>query len=181
MSEELETEPWTLRHATAGDLPGVCEIYNHYVEHSVVTFDLEPWKVEHKRAWMSQFQTEGRCQMFVAEREGRIVGYAYSGPFRDRPAYDITVETTVYLAPDAVGQGLGRRLYGTLIPRLRALNLRSVIAGVTLPNTASVALHESFGFRHVGTMGRVGLKHGKLWAVGWWQLEFPGMPGEEGA
>ncbi|MDF1838476.1 MAG: GNAT family N-acetyltransferase [Planctomycetota bacterium] len=163
-------EPWVIRHGTPEDLAGICEIYNHYVHHSVATFDLHPWEVKEKRDWMAQFKREGRSQMFVAERAGQIIGYAYSGPFRERPAYDITAETTVYLAPGEGGQGLGRRLYGTLIPRLKALGLHRLIAGVTLPNPASVALHESFGFESVGVMSQVGIKMDRYWDVGWWQL-----------
>lgn len=172
MKSELKSdgEPWVIRHGEPADLEGICTIYNHYVEHSVATFDLHPWKVEDKRDWMAQFKRAGRSQIFVAERDGRILGYAYSGPFRERPAYDITAETTVYLAPDAAGQGLGRKLYGTLIPRLKALGLHRLIAGVTLPNPASVGLHESFGFEHCGTMSQVGIKKDRYWDVGWWQM-----------
>jgi phosphinothricin acetyltransferase len=164
-------EPWVIRHGTVEDLAGICAIYNHYVEHTVVTFDVLPWEIQERTAWMEKFTVDGRFQIFVAERGGRIIGYAYSGSFRERPAYDITVESTVYLAPGEERQGLGRRLYGTLLPRLRVLGVRNVIGGVTLPNPGSVALHESFGFRHVGTMPKVGKKHDRYWDVGWWQLD----------
>jgi phosphinothricin acetyltransferase len=166
--------PCVIRHGCLGDLQGICEIYNHYVHHSVVTFDLNPWDVEQQTPWMQKFNAEGRFQIFVAERSGTIIGYSYSDSFRTRPAYDITAETTVYLAPGEGGKGLGRKLYATLIPRLEALGLHRLIAGVTLPNPASVALHESFGFEHVGTMSEVGIKMDRHWDVGWWQKRLSG-------
>ena len=172
--------PWVLRRGHMDDLPGILEIYNHYVAHSVATFDLEPLDFEQRRPWMEQFGSEGRSQMFVAERAGIIIGYAYSGAFRERKAYDTTAEVTVYVAPGEGGQGLGRLLYGTLIPRLEALGLHRLIAAVTLPNPASAALHESLGFERVGTMSEVGYKMDRYWDVGWWEkklnTEAPGTP-----
>ncbi len=173
--------PWTIRHGRLEDLPGILEIYNHYVLNSAATFDLEPFGLEARIPWMEQFGQEGRFQMFVAVHAGQVLGYAYSGSFRERKAYDTSVEATVYLAPDAVGLGLGRALYDALLPRLQAFGLHRVIAGITLPNPGSIALHEACGFEHVGTMSEVGSKMGRYWDVGWWEKRLDGGKSNAGA
>ena len=97
-------------------------------------------------------------------------GYAYASRHRDRAAYRLTVETSVYVAPRAQGQGVGRALYDALLGELRERGFAVALAGITLPNPASVALHEAVGFEPVGVFRRVGFKAGAWWDVGWWQL-----------
>lgn len=99
-----------------------------------------------------------------------MLGYAYAGPWKARAAYARTVETSVYVAVDASGQGLGRCLYAALIQRLQDAGMHALISGISLPNPASVALHESFGFAHVGNFRQVGHKFGRWIDVGYWQL-----------
>ncbi len=169
-----KTNPWTIRRGRLDDLPGILEIYNHYVLTSVVTFDLQPLGLEERKPWMERFKEQGPLQIFVAERDGQVLGFAYSGSFRERKAYDTTAETTVYLTPDAVGQGLGRALYDALLPCLQAAGLHRLIAGVTLPNPGSVALHEACGFEYVGTMSEVGCKMNRYCDVGWWEKRLNG-------
>jgi phosphinothricin acetyltransferase len=112
----------------------------------------------------------------VAEDGGEVVGYAYACPFQMRPAYRWSASVSVYVAVDRVGQGLGRALYMELLDRLRRQGFRNACAGITLPNAASVGLHESLGFEPVGINREVGWKHGAWRDVGWWQLQLTPAP-----
>jgi phosphinothricin acetyltransferase len=107
----------------------------------------------------------------VAERDGKVVGYAYGGRHRDRAAYDRTAEVSAYVDRNAHRTGLGRRLYTELFERLRERGFRLLVAGITLPNEASVGIHEALGFEPVGVYKNVGYKNGEWWDVGWWQLD----------
>ena len=111
----------------------------------------------------------------VAEDErGKVVGYAYGGPHRDRAAYNSTVEVSAYVDRNLHRTGLGRRLYMTLFDRLRERGYRLLVAGITLPNEASVGIHEALGFEPVGVYRNIGFKNGECWDVGWWQLDLFG-------
>jgi phosphinothricin acetyltransferase len=159
----------TVRYASEGDLPRLTEIYNHYILNTPITFDIEPYTVEQRRAWLAQFAERGPHRLFVAEQDGVVLGYAGSHKFRDRKAYDTTVEVTVYCAPEATGQGLGTLLYSALFEAVCDEDLHLAVAGTTLPNDASTALHERFGFTLVGVMHDVGRKFDRYWNVGWYE------------
>ncbi len=159
----------SLRAARPGDLPALVAIYNHYVEAGPVTFDLEPFEVEARRPWFEQFAATGRHRLLVAEADGALAGYACSHRFRLKPAYDPTVETTIYLAPGQVGRGLGTALYTALFETLRTEDVHRAYAGITLPNPASERLHARFGFEPVGVFHEVGRKGGRYWDVGWYE------------
>ena len=103
--------------------------------------------------------------MLVARPEDTVLGYCYSGPFNERPAYNISVETTVYVAPGHQGEGIGTLLYQELFSRLERCNLHGAYAGVTLPNESSVRLHERFGFQKIGVETEVGYKFDQYWSV----------------
>lgn len=105
--------------------------------------------------------------MLVALQEGRIAGYASSGRFRPKAAYETSVESSIYLAPGLGGRGVGTVLYRALFERLAGERVHRVLAGVTLPNPASLALHAKFGFLPVGTFDEVGFKQGRYWSVQW--------------
>lgn len=122
-------------------------------------------------------QTQATYPWLVAARDGVVVGYAYACPHRARPAYRWAVETSVYIAAGERGAGCGRALYAELMDRLRRQRFHVACAGITLPNPASVALHESVGFLPVGTYRRIGWKDGSWRDVGWWQLEL--QPGKD--
>jgi L-amino acid N-acyltransferase YncA len=107
----------------------------------------------------------------VVEREGEVAGYAYACPHRARPAYRWAVEVSVYVAAEQYRRGCGQALYGELLKRLRSQRFQTACAGITLPNDASVALHERLGFVSVGVYRRIGWKAGAWHDVGWWQLE----------
>jgi phosphinothricin acetyltransferase len=159
----------SIRCGVADDLPGLTEIYNHYIRETPVTFDIEPFSVEQRRPWFDGFSETGRHRLLVAEREAGVIGWACSHQFRAKSAYDGSVETTVYLAPEALGEGIGARLYAALFDSLSDEPVHRAVAGVTMPNPASVALHRRFGFTPVGTFREVGLKFGRHWDVQWFE------------
>lgn len=152
-----------IRAARADDLPALLDIYNHYVAHTPVTFDVEPKTLEQRREWFAQFATSGRYRCFVAVDEGVAVGWSSSAKFKEKRAYETTVEASIYLAPGHMGRGLGRILYETLFDALGGEDIHRIFAGITVPNDASVALHERMGFKLVGTYPQVGRKFGRYW------------------
>ena len=158
-----------IRPAAAADLPELLEIYNHYVRETPFTFDVEPVEFEARRAWLEEFARAGPHRLFVAADGERILGYAGSHRFRAKAAYDTSVETTIYLAGDAAGKGLGRRLYTALFDALEGEDLNRAYAGITLPNPASIALHHAFGFRKIAVYSEVGRKLGRYWDVAWYE------------
>ena len=168
-------DPWPdlrLRHGEAADLGPITEIYNHYIEHTPISFDLERFAIEQRQLWYAAFGGSGRHQIFVAEAAGRVLGYACSHMFRPKAAYATSVETSVYCAPDAVGKGLGRRLYDQLFAALASEDVHRAYAGITLPNPASVGLHESCGFQRLSVYKEVGRKFGRYWDVLWLEKSF---------
>jgi phosphinothricin acetyltransferase len=112
----------------------------------------------------------------VSERDGRIAGYAYAGTHRTRAAYDRTAEVSAYVDRGVQRSGVGRELYTELFARLKAGGYRLLVAGITLPNEASVGIHEALGFYPVGIFKNIGFKSDRWWDVGWWQLDL-GEPG----
>jgi len=156
-----------VRAAIRADLPRLTEIYNHYVINTPVTFDLEPYTVERRTAWFEQFNVTGRHRLMVAEENGLVVGYAGVTRFRPKAAYDTTVETTIYCSQDATSQGLGSRLYAALFAAIAGEDVHRLLAGYTMPNAASAALHQRFGFKPVGVFREVGRKFGRYWDVAW--------------
>ena len=162
-----------IRPAEPADLPGIVGLLNHYIITSHVTFDTRPFEVAERRTWFEAFRATGRYRLLVAHDGTRVVGYASSTPIRPKPAYDPSVETTIYLDPAATGRGLGRRLYAQLIDLLAEADVHRAYAGIALPNPGSIALHESLGFRHVGTFDEAGRKFGRYWSIAWWERPFP--------
>jgi phosphinothricin acetyltransferase len=156
-----------VRNADVADLPALTSIYNHYVEHSPATFDLEPFTVEARRSWFEHYAPGGPHRLLVAIDDGAVAGYASSGRFRPKAAFYPSVEVTIYLHPDATGGGIGSALYQELFAELCDERLHRAYAAITQPNPASVALHRRFGFVDVGTMTEVGRKFDKWWDVLW--------------
>ena len=114
--------------------------------------------------------------MIVADDDGRVAGYAKTGQFRPKPAYDTTCETSVYVAAEDRGRGVGNALYTALLELLDASGLRLATAGITVPNEASERLHRAHGFMPVGTFEGVGVKFGQAWDVVWYQRPLKGAP-----
>jgi phosphinothricin acetyltransferase len=156
-----------VRPANETDLPRLTEIYNYYVVNTPVTFDLEPYTIERRASWFEQFDLTGRYRLLVAEQDSRVVGYAGTTRFRPKAAYETTVETTIYCGPETMGKGTGSRLYSALFEAIAAEDIHRIVAGYTMPNPASAALHERFGFKLVGVFSGNGRKFGRYWDVAW--------------
>ncbi|MDN4472314.1 GNAT family N-acetyltransferase [Demequina zhanjiangensis] len=168
----------TLRDATPDDGAAAAAIYNPYVRDTVISFETEEVPVEQMGARIAKVQSAGLPWLIAEDADERtMLGFAYAGPFQERDAYRHALELTVYLDPDARGGGIGTLLYGALIERVRDLPDSSrhspahgLYSRIALPNDASAALHERFGFSRVGTFTEVGFKHGQWVDVGIWQL-----------
>ncbi len=161
--------PPIIRPAGIDDVPRMTEIYNHYIVHTAISFDLEPFTVDERRVWFEHYSTSGRHQLFVAESGGEVLGYAASSPFRPNQAYQTTVETTIVCAPEAVGLGIGGKLYGALFSALQEEDVHLAVAGITVPNRGSVDLHERFGFTRAALFREVGRKFDQYWDVAWYE------------
>jgi len=161
-----------IRRVEQGDLPALLAIYNHYIAETPITFDLEPKTLEQRREWLDGFKPAGRHQCVVAVQDGMAIGWACSGKFRDKAAYDCTVETSIYLKPGEEGRGLGRKLYGALFEALKGEDIHLALGCITVPNQASVGLHLAMGFGHIGTFREVGRKFGRFWDVSWYARSF---------
>ena len=158
-----------IRSAGAGDSGAIAAIYNHYVATTVITFEEEPVSAAEMARRMAEVGSLSLPWM-VAEREGNLVGYAYASPWRARSAYRFSVEVTVYLDPGCPRLGIGSRLYQALLPELKTRGIHAALGVIALPNEASVAIHEKFGFAKVAHLREVGLKFGRWVDVGYWQL-----------
>ena len=158
-----------VRTATQRDLAELTDIYNHYVIHTTITFDLEPFTTEGRQAWFDAHASDPRHRLFVAEERRHVVGYATTSRFRQKAAYDTTVEASVYCSPAAVGKGIGRALYQALFDSIAGEDINRIVAGITLPNDSSIALHRRFGFKPVGTFSANGRKFGRYWDVAWFE------------
>ena len=157
------------RAALAADGEAIARIYNHYIQNTVITFEEEPVSAQTMVARVADIQGAA-LPWLVADLDGEVVGFAYANKWKARSAYRHTVETTIYLAPGREGQGIGTRLYGELLPILRAAGIHVAIGGAALPNEASAALHEKLGFEHVATFRQVGFKQDKWVDVAYWQI-----------
>ena len=156
-----------VRDATPGDASACARVYAPYVLETAVTFELEPPSVSQTA---DRIAAALRTHAWVVlEQDGRIVGYAAAGPMKDRAAYRWSCEVSVYLERGRRRTGAGRALYTALFERLAARGYRTAVAGMTLPNDASVGLHRALGFEPVGTYRRIGWKHGAWHDVAWTQ------------
>ena len=158
-----------VRDARLADLAALTAIYNHYVVHTPITFDLSPLEPEQRRGWFDEHQGGGRHRLLVADEDGSLLGYGTTSRWRPQAAYDTTVEATVSVRHDVTGRGVGRQLYSELFAAIAREDVHTIVAGVALPNDASVALHERFGFRPVGVFAEVGRKFDRFWDVAWFQ------------
>lgn len=146
----------------------IAQIYNHYVKESVITFEEEPVTDSEMAARIAEVRSAS-LPWLIAEDSSQLTGYAYAAPWRKRSAYRFSVESTVYVAPEWVGRGVGSLLYGVFLPILQAQQIHAVMGGIALPNEASIVLHEKFGFRKVAEFHQVGFKFNRWIDVGYWQ------------
>lgn len=154
-----------IRRARESDLWALLEIYNYFVANSHITFDCEPRTLADRTQWFAQFACDGRYQCFVAEEDAKVIGWASSSRFKDRAAYDTSVETTIYLSPGTAGRGVGSRLYAALFAALSGEDVHRAYGAIAAPNPASVRLHEKMGFERVAVYRQVGRKFERFWDV----------------
>ena len=155
-----------IREAIASDAEMIAEIYNYYILNTIITFELDPITPQEVLNRMEKYKKVG--PYLVYEEDGEVIGYTYVSKFRERKAYEHSVESTIYLKNGLAGKGLGSKLYSALLSQVSA-KFHAVIGGIALPNEASVRLHEQCGFQKVGHFSQVGRKFGKWIDVGFWQ------------
>lgn len=160
-----------IRVATLSDVPAITNIYNHYVEHSYATMQCEKATTDFFKEKLETVFKSGHFWV-VAEEDGKVIGYAYSGAWNPREGYKQTCEVSVYLSPEATAKGIGSQLYTELFDRLKKARMQVIIAVIGLPNDASIALHEKFGMKKVAHFPRMGFKLGKWRDVGYWQVNW---------
>jgi L-amino acid N-acyltransferase YncA len=157
----------TTRTARVSDAKAIQEIYAPIVQQTAISFEESAPPVEEMAKRIAEcLETHA---YLVAEKGGQVVGYAYGSPHRARAAYRRSVDTTVYIAAECRRAGVGRALYGALLPQLQQRGFHAAFAGIALPNEGSVRLHEAVGFEHIGVYREVGFKFDRWHDVGWWQ------------
>ena len=162
-----------VRAAVERDHAAVNDIYNHYVRTSTVTVETEALALAGRGAWFATFAATGAYRLLIAENKSGIVGFACSRPFRNRPAYATSIETSVYVSPQAQRRGAGSQLYDALFAAVAGEYLHRAYAALALPNDASVALHRKFGFRELAVLSESGRKFGKYWDILWMECALP--------
>ena len=162
-----------IRPGAAADLPRLNELYNHYVARTPATFDITPITLPEREAWFRHFADQGPHRLLVAEDRAAVVGFACSKEHRAKEAYATSVETTVYLSAETLGRGIGTHLYTRLFALLESEDVHRAYAGITLPNEASIRLHENLDFHEIGTYDEIGRKFGRYWSVRWFEKRLP--------
>jgi phosphinothricin acetyltransferase len=157
-----------IREVSVSDAPDIAGIYNWYIENTSVTFEMEPVTAAVMAERIEQAGPQDPWIVF--EKANHVLGYAYAAPWKSRAAYAQAKETSVYVHHKFGGQGIGLALMKNLIDKIRSEPIHVLIAGITLPNSASVALHEKLGFTPVGQFVQVGYKFDQYIDVGYWQL-----------
>jgi len=164
----MTDKPIHIRQATVADAAAVQAIYAYYVTDTIVSFeDIVPGVAE--IGDRVQAVLDAGYPYLIADRGSEVIGYAYSSLHRTRHAYRFSVDVSVYVARGAERRGIGRHLYGTLLPELAERGFHMAYAGISLPNEGSIGLHEAMGFGHLGTFHQVGFKFGQWHDVGWWE------------
>ncbi|MBU4213467.1 MAG: GNAT family N-acetyltransferase [Actinobacteria bacterium] len=168
----MGTDRWAVRDASAQDAAAVAAIYAPYVTGTAISFEDSPPTAETMAERIAKAQA-GYAYLVLtpADDPTTVLGYAYAGPFAARPAYRWSAEASVYVSADVRGRGAGRALYDVLIPRLAARGYRRLLAGITVPNEASIGLHRAYGFTQVAVYPKVGWKLGAWRDVAWVMLD----------
>ena len=178
ISSQFSIAPAQLRHAAA-----IAAIYAHHVEHGTASFEIEPPAAAEMAARMGTVLDAGAPWLVAQGADGAVLGYAYASQFRDRPAYLLTCENSIYIRQDQRGQGLGKALLGAIIAAAIAAGFRQMIAVIGGDEPGSVALHTALGFAHAGRMHSIGRKHGQWLDTVYMQLPLgagdSAPPGEE--
>lgn len=150
-----------IRPATEADLPTILDIYNHAVLNTTATYDHTPVSLESRQVWFAERVGSGLPVLVATDEAGQVLGWASYGPYRPRLGYSRTVEHSVYLSPEAQGQGTGGRLLETLINHARAAGVHTMIGVIDADNVGSLRFHERYGFRETGRLPQVGHKFGR--------------------
>jgi L-amino acid N-acyltransferase YncA len=156
-----------IRPVQMSDAAAIARIYEHYVITTTISFETEPPAADEIAARIQKIMA--RHSWLVYESEGALLGYAYTSTFRERPAYQATVEATIYLDPAAIGRGLGRMLYQALLDDAATKGYREALGVIALPNELSIKLHEKLGFVKVAHLEKIGYKFDQWIDVGIWQ------------
>ena len=159
-----------IREVELSDAQQIAKIYNYYIEKTVITFEEQLVSANDIQSRIEKIKQAGHIWL-VAEIDTQVVGYAYSAPWRDRSAYRFASEVSVYLSSDSQGKGIGSLLYQSLFEQLKLTQINILIGGITLPNEASVAIHEKFGMEKVAHFREVGYKFEQWLDVGYWQVK----------
>jgi phosphinothricin acetyltransferase len=163
----------TIEPGTEGDLPGIVDVLNYTIMNSNATLVAQPVSVAGLRTWFERFSATGPYRFLVARQGGQILGYAASQPYRDSDGFRETVEVSIALALASRGQGVGTALYRALFRQLADEPVHVALAGIVLPNDASVALHRKLGFTEVGTFHEYAVKNGEYLSSVWMERRFP--------
>jgi phosphinothricin acetyltransferase len=166
-------EPLIIEPGTEGDLAAITEILNYTIMNSNATLASEPVTAGERREWFGRFSATGPYRLLVARRGGRVLGYAASRPYREHEGFRETVEVSIALGSASRGQGVGTALYRALLGCLADEPVHVALAGIVLPNDASVALHRKVGFTEVGTFHEYAVKNGQYLSSVWMERRFP--------
>lgn len=158
-----------IRKVEQSDAGEITAIYNYYIENTIITFEEEVITIEEMASRIKSISSQ--YPYMICEENGKMVGYAYATQWKTRSAYRYSAENTIYLHPDAKGKGIGSMLFEKFLEETRKTDLHVLVGGIALPNEASVALHEKFGFKKIGQFEEIGFKFGKWIDVGYWELK----------
>lgn len=157
-----------IKNVTQQDIKQICEIYNHYVENTVITFEEERVSLAEMKRRVNQISAS--YPFIVYKDNANVIGYAYASKFRKKSAYRFTVESTIYLAPESRKKGIGTKLYRSLIDKIKDYNFHAIIGVITIPNKGSQKLHKNLGFERVARLSEAGYKFDKWIDVEYWEL-----------
>ena len=163
-----------IENACPDDAAALLALRNHWIAHSFATFDEAPLRLAAVQDWIAGFAATGPHRLLVARDGERLLGFCSSQPYRAHPAFDRTIETSVYVAADAAGAGVGSALYERLFADLAGAGLHRCVVGIALPNEASIRLHARFGFRPVGVFDEYAFKGGRAISSQWMQRPMNG-------
>lgn len=159
----------TIRNSTISDIEQLALIDKFYIENSNITFDVQLKTPEQRDQWFAKFKNTGPYRLFVASEDGKVLGYCSSNRYREHSAFERTIETSIYLAPDCRSKGIGTLLYKKLFEELAEEPLHLAVSGIALPNDASIRLHKKFGFTEVGIFSEYAIKNGNFISSIWLQ------------
>ena len=153
------------------DLNGINDIYNYYISNTAYTFDINQRTVAEKKEWFYQFKNSETSICLVGYENKELIGFVSSTKFRDKEAYNQSLETSVYISDKFKGRGFGKKLMLELIARLKSTNIKNLYALITYPNKSSISLHKTLSFTKVGVLNNVGYKFKKYWSVHIYELK----------